>query len=98
VQFPDTPRPYKSWFGIYGAVMVIVACCFFMTTQLWSDPNFRISLLSYAIKYFLFGLYYVVDGRRNMMPTEDALIYSILKGGCVALSHLLLLFIDILTC
>ncbi|GMF26207.1 unnamed protein product [Phytophthora lilii] len=62
VRVPERPRPYKSPFGVPGAVVCIILCIFSMVSIIYSGTSSYVFLASVlvAIGYFIIGAVYFV--------------------------------------
>jgi ethanolamine permease len=62
VREPDRPRPYKSPFGVPGAVVCIILCIFSLVSIIYSGTSSYVFLASVlvAIGYFIIGAVYFV--------------------------------------
>ncbi|GLE05889.1 hypothetical protein PINS_up015070 [Pythium insidiosum] len=69
IREPNRARPYRSPFGIPGAVVAIVISWFVLFTIVYTgakDKDFRASLVAAAIYFLLGGAYYVVSVRPSL--------------------------------
>ncbi|RLN98362.1 hypothetical protein BBJ28_00011847 [Nothophytophthora sp. Chile5] len=62
VREPERERPYKSPFGVPGAVVCIILCIFSMVSIIYSGTSSYVFLASVlvAIAYFIIGAFYFV--------------------------------------
>ncbi|TMW60249.1 hypothetical protein Poli38472_000291 [Pythium oligandrum] len=69
VREPERPRPYRSPFGIPGAVLCMVLCAFAVFTIIYtgvSDSDFRASLVTAVIYFALGGAYFWFSVRPSL--------------------------------
>ncbi len=71
-RFPDLERPYRSPFGVPGAVLTVVIALVTIGFQL-AEPVYRTGVIGVAIWYALAILYFAVYGRRSLVlsPEEE---------------------------
>ncbi|MGZ5043076.1 MAG: amino acid permease, partial [Usitatibacter sp.] len=71
-RFPKIERPYRSPFGIAGAVLTIVIALVTIGFQL-ADPVYRTGVVGVAIWYALAILYFAAHGRKTLVysPEEE---------------------------
>jgi ethanolamine permease len=71
-KFPDLHRPYKSPFGIAGAVTCMAIAAVTLYFQL-TDPVFQKGVLGVAIYYAVMMAYFLVHGRHKLIlsPEEE---------------------------
>jgi ethanolamine permease len=72
VNLPDIERPYRSPFGIPGALATLVIAVVTIYFQV-TDPAFRAPVLGVAIYYAIMMLYFAVRGRNQLVlsPEEE---------------------------
>ncbi|KAJ0389621.1 hypothetical protein ATCC90586_010792 [Pythium insidiosum] len=73
IREPNRARPYRSPFGIPGAVVAIAISWFVLFTIVYTgakDKDFRASLVAAAIYFLLGGAYYVVSVRPSLGATQ----------------------------
>jgi ethanolamine permease len=77
-KFPDLHRPYRSPFGIAGAVICMVIAAVTLYFQL-TDPVFRKGVLGVAIYYAIMMAYFLIQGRHKLIlsPEEE---FALTKG------------------
>jgi ethanolamine permease len=77
-KFAHLARPYKSPFGIAGAVVCMVIAAITLVFQL-SDPVFRTGVFGVAIYYAIMMAYFLVHGRHKLIlsPEEE---FAVTKG------------------
>jgi len=77
-KFPDLHRPYKSPFGIAGAVICMVIAAVTLYFQL-TDPVFQKGVLGVAIYYAVMMAYFLMHGRHKLIlsPEEE---FALTKG------------------
>jgi ethanolamine permease len=77
-KFPDLRRPYKSPFGIAGAVICMVIAAVTLYFQL-TDPVFQKGVLGVAIYYAVMMAYFLMHGRHKLIlsPEEE---FALTKG------------------
>ena len=69
-KFPNLERPYKSPFGIAGAVTALVISIFALI-MLFANPDFRAGVIGVAL-WFLAGLaYFAFYARKNMVLSPE---------------------------
>ncbi len=69
-KFPNLERPYKSPFGIAGAVTALVISIFALV-MLFANPDFRAGVIGVAL-WFLAGLaYFALYARKNMVLSPE---------------------------
>jgi ethanolamine permease len=71
-KFPQIERPYKSPFGIVGAVLTIVIALVTIYFQL-SDPVYRAGVIGVAIWFIVGIVYFALIGRHKLVlsPEEE---------------------------
>jgi ethanolamine permease len=71
-RFPDIERPYRSPFGIAGAVLTVLIALVTIGFQL-ADPVYRTGVIGVAIWYALAILYFAAYGRKTLVysPEEE---------------------------
>jgi ethanolamine permease len=78
IRLPDIERPYKSPFGIPGALITLVIAVVTIYFQL-TDPAFRTPILGVAIYYAITLLYFALFGRMRLVlsPEEE---FAVARG------------------
>jgi ethanolamine permease len=71
-RFPNLERPYRSPFGIPGAVLTVIIALVTIGFQL-AEPVYRSGVIGVAIWYALAILYFAVYGRKSLVfsPEEE---------------------------
>src|SRR5665648_439255 len=71
-RFPNIERPYRSPFGVPGAVLTVVIALVTIGFQL-ADPVYRTGVIGVAIWYALAILYFALHGRKGLVlsPEEE---------------------------
>lgn len=71
-KFPQIVRPYRSPFGVPGAVIVIVIALVTLFFQL-REPTYRQGIMGVAIWFAVFVVYFAVWGRKRLVlsPEEE---------------------------
>ena len=71
-RFPNIERPYRSPFGVPGAVLTVVIALVTIGFQL-ADPVYRTGVIGVAIWYALAILYFAAYGRKSLVfsPEEE---------------------------
>jgi len=71
-KFPNIERPFKSPFGVTGAVLTVLIAAVTIGFQL-ADPVYRNGVVGVAIWYGLAILYFAIRGRKHliMSPEEE---------------------------
>ena len=67
---PDIARPYRSPFGIPGAVLTIVIALVTLYYQL-SDPVYRVGVIGVAVWYALWVAYFAAIGRNKLVLSPE---------------------------
>jgi ethanolamine permease len=77
-KFPHIDRPYKSPFGIAGAVVCMVIAAITLYFQ-FTDPVFQNGVLGVAIYYAVMMAYFLIHGRHKLIlsPEEE---FALTKG------------------
>ncbi|NIX78139.1 amino acid permease [Microvirga terricola] len=77
-KFPNIHRPYKSPFGIAGAVVCMVIAAITLYFQ-FTDPVFQNGVLGVAIYYAVMMAYFLIHGRHKLIlsPEEE---FALTKG------------------
>jgi ethanolamine permease len=77
-KFPNLHRPYKSPFGIAGAVICMVIAAVTLYFQL-TDPVFQKGVMGVAIYYAVMMAYFLIHGRHKLIlsPEEE---FALTKG------------------
>jgi len=72
IRLPDIERPYRSPFGIPGALVTLVIAIVTLYFQI-TDPAFQAPILGVAIYYAITILYFAVRGRNQLVlsPEEE---------------------------
>ena len=72
IRLPDIERPYRSPFGIPGALVTLVIAVVTIYFQV-SDPAFRAPILGVALYYAITILYFALFGRHGLVlsPEEE---------------------------
>ena len=72
VRLPEIERPYRSPFGIPGALVTLVIAVVTIYFQI-TDPAFRAPILGVAIYYAITILYFALVGRTRLVlsPEEE---------------------------
>lgn len=63
---PHIERPYRSPFGIPGAVLTIVIAVVTLIYQL-QDPNFRKGVISVILRFAIGIVYFALGGRHKLI-------------------------------
>ncbi|HUU67564.1 MAG TPA: amino acid permease [Methyloceanibacter sp.] len=71
-KFPNIERPFRSPFGVPGAVLTVLIAAITIGFQ-FADPVYRTGIIGVAIWYALAICYFAVHGRRTlvMSPEEE---------------------------
>jgi len=71
-RFPKIERPYRSPFGVLGAVLTVIIALVTIGFQL-ADPIYRTGVIGVAIWYALAILYFAAYGRKTLVfsPEEE---------------------------
>ncbi len=77
-KFPNLHRPYKSPFGVAGAVICMVIAAVTLYFQL-TDPVFQKGVIGVAIYYAIMMAYFLIHGRHKLIlsPEEE---FALTKG------------------
>jgi ethanolamine permease len=77
-KFPHLARPYKSPFGIAGAVVCMVIAAITLYFQ-FTDPVFQTAVIGVAVYYAVMMAYFLVHGRHKLIlsPEEE---FALTKG------------------
>ncbi|HEX7858955.1 MAG TPA: amino acid permease [Verrucomicrobiae bacterium] len=77
IKLPQMERPYRSPFGIPGAMLTLVLALVTLAFQL-QDPVYRIGVIAAAVWYALGLLYFAVIGRHKLIlsPEEEFALQS----------------------
>jgi ethanolamine permease len=72
IKKPQMPRPYRSPFGIFGAVVTIVIAAVTLYYQ-FQDPTYRAAMEGAAAWYALGIIYFAIIGRHKLVlsPEEE---------------------------
>jgi ethanolamine permease len=70
VQQPDLPRPYRSPFGIPGALLTIVLALWTMFYQL-RDPAYTKGVYAALVWYVVGIVYFVCFGRHRLILSPE---------------------------
>ncbi|MGQ0697435.1 MAG: amino acid permease [Panacagrimonas sp.] len=83
--FPNIPRPYRSPFGVPGALLTVVLAVVTIGFQL-SDPVYRAGVIGVAIWFGIGIVYFAVVGRHKLVlsPEEE---FALSKGAAEYKSH-----------
>ena len=75
-QFPNIERPYRSPFGVIGAILTVIIALVTIGFQL-TDPVYRTGIIGVAIWYALAILYFAVYGRHTLVfsPEEEFAVH-----------------------
>lgn len=78
IRLPDIERPYRSPFGIPGALATLVIALVTLYFQA-TDPAFRTPILGVAIYYAITILYFALRGRHQLVlsPEEE---FAVVRG------------------
>lgn len=84
-KFTHIHRPYKSPFGIFGAVACMVIAAVTLYFQ-FSDPSFRQGVYGVAIYYVVMMAYFLIYGRHKLIlsPEEE---FAVSKGEAEYKTH-----------
>ncbi|MBM6596744.1 amino acid permease [Microvirga pudoricolor] len=84
-KFAHLPRPYKSPFGIAGAVVCMAIAAVTLYFQL-TDPVFRTAVFGVAVYYVIMMAYFLVIGRHKLIlsPEEE---FAVSKGETEYKTH-----------
>ena len=71
-KFPQLPRPYRSPFGILGAVLTILIAAVTLYFQM-TDPVYQIGVLWVAVWFGIGIAYFALVGRHRLIlsPEEE---------------------------
>jgi ethanolamine permease len=69
-RFPDIERPYRSPWGVAGAVIAVVIALVTIGFQL-VDPLYRTGVLGVALWYALAIGYFVLYGRKRLVLSPE---------------------------
>ena len=71
-RMPHIERPYRSPFGILGAVLTIVIALVTIYFQV-TDPSFQVPVIAVAVYYGIMVLYFLLIGRHKLVfsPEEE---------------------------
>ena len=74
--FPNIERPYRSPFGVIGAILTVIIALVTIGFQL-TDPVYRTGIIGVAIWYALAILYFAVYGRHTLVfsPEEEFAVH-----------------------
>jgi ethanolamine permease len=77
-KFPNLHRPYKSPFGIAGAVVCMAIAAVTLYFQL-TDSAFQTAVIGVAVYYAVMMAYFLVHGRHKLIlsPEEE---FALTKG------------------
>jgi ethanolamine permease len=77
-KFPQLHRPYRSPFGVAGAVICMAIAAVTLVFQL-TDPVFRAGVIGVAVYYAVMMAYFLVVGRHKLIlsPEEE---FALTKG------------------
>jgi ethanolamine permease len=76
VRYANAPRPQRAYLGYASAVCVIVISVAIIIVELGVNIIFQLTVLTYAIKMSISGIYFSFHGRFHLKPTEESLITS----------------------
>lgn len=84
-KYPYIPRPYKSPFGVPGAVLTIVLALVTIYFQL-SDPVYRAGVIGVAVWFAVGIVYFAIVGRHKLVlsPEEE---FALSKGTTEYRTH-----------
>jgi ethanolamine permease len=68
--FPNIERPYRSPFGVLGAVLTVIIALVTIGFQL-ADPIYRTGVIGVAIWYALAILYFALYGRKTLVFSPE---------------------------
>jgi ethanolamine permease len=82
INMPHIERPYRSPFGIPGAVATILICLVTIYFQV-TDPAFRAPVIGVAIYYAIMIVYFALIGRHHLVlsPEEEFAMTKGASGG-----------------
>jgi ethanolamine permease len=69
-RFPNIERPYRSPFGVLGAVLTVIIALVTIGFQL-TDPVYRTGVIGVAIWYALAILYFAAYGRKTLVFSPE---------------------------
>jgi ethanolamine permease len=75
-KYPKAARPYKSYTGLVGAVLLILISFTIIFVQAGVNVVFQLTCAAYAAKMSISGAYFFFYGRLHLKPTEESLIAS----------------------
>jgi ethanolamine permease len=80
-QYPRAARPYKSYTGVVGAIVLILLSLSIIFVQAGVNVVFQLTCAAYAAKMAISGAYFFFHGRLHLKPTEESLVTSFWKKG-----------------